>query len=322
MFRSHRHANRLAVIAVTVGTSAILAGPADAQCETSNQADSPRPAQLASYNKDMNIVETAVNAGSFKTLATALQKTGLDKALSGDGPFTVFAPTDAAFAKLPKGTLETLLKPENRDTLAAILKYHVVAGEWTADEVTRLGGIKTLNGQRITFETNGSNVMIDGATVAKANIEASNGVIHVIDSVLLPSSNNIVDVAKSAGQFNTLIAAAKAAGLVPALTGDKPLTVLAPTDAAFNKLPAGTVESLLKPENRHKLVAVLKYHVIPGRAFADDAIKAGSVDSLQGNALFFDIRNGRLNVNGAKVMSTDINASNGVVHVIDTVLFP
>lgn len=136
---------------------------------------------------DKDIVDTAVAAGSFHTLAAALQAAGLVDTLKGSGPFTVFAPTDDAFNKLPAGTVESLLKPENREKLRAILTYHVVAGELTAAEVMKLSSIKTLNGQSVTISTNDG--MVNNAKVVKADIHASNGVIHVIDTVLLPESN-------------------------------------------------------------------------------------------------------------------------------------
>ena len=133
-----------------------------------------------------DIVETAVAAGSFKTLAAALQAAGLVETLKGDGPFTVFAPTDAAFAKLPAGTVENLLKPENRDKLRAILTYHVVAGKVTAADVMKMKSGKTVQGSSVKIAVTDGKVMVDKATVAKADVMASNGVIHVIDSVLMP----------------------------------------------------------------------------------------------------------------------------------------
>ncbi len=138
---------------------------------------------------DKDIVDTAVAAGSFNTLAAALQAAGLIDTLKGNGPFTVFAPTDDAFKKLPPGTLESLLKPENREKLRAILTYHVVAGELTAAEVIKLSSAKTLNGQSVTISTNDGTVMVNNAKVVKADIHASNGVIHIIDTVLLPEGN-------------------------------------------------------------------------------------------------------------------------------------
>lgn len=138
----------------------------------------------ASSNKD--IVDTAVAAGSFKTLATALQAAGLVDTLKSKGPFTVFAPTDEAFAKLPAGTLEDLLKPENKEKLVAILTYHVVPGKVMAAQVTKINSAKTVNGQSLTISVNGGSVMVDNAKVTKTDILCSNGVIHVIDSVVLP----------------------------------------------------------------------------------------------------------------------------------------
>lgn len=133
-----------------------------------------------------DIVDTAVAAGSFKTLATALQAAGLVDTLKGKGPFTVFAPTDEAFAKLPAGTVDDLLKPENKEKLVAILTYHVVPGKVLAAQVTKMNSAKTVNGQFLAISVNGDTVMVDNAKVIKTDILCSNGVIHVIDSVMLP----------------------------------------------------------------------------------------------------------------------------------------
>lgn len=132
------------------------------------------------------VVETAVAAGDFKTLAKALQAAGLVDALSGTGPFTVFAPTDAAFAKLPPGTLDELLKPENKAKLQAVLQYHVVAGDVRATDVVKLDSAKTLQGASLPIVVSGDSVTVAGATVVKTDVVASNGVIHVIDRVVLP----------------------------------------------------------------------------------------------------------------------------------------
>ncbi len=135
-----------------------------------------------------DIVDTAVAAGQFNTLAKALQAAGLVDTLKGKGPFTVFAPTDAAFAKLPAGTVEDLLKPENKQKLVSILTYHVVPGDVTAAKVVKLNSAKTVNGEDVKISTHGSNVMVNNANVVKADIACSNGVIHVIDTVLLPDT--------------------------------------------------------------------------------------------------------------------------------------
>ena len=135
-----------------------------------------------------NIVDTAVAAGQFKTLAAALGAAGLVDTVKGAGPFTVFAPTDAAFAKLPAGTVENLLKPENKAQLTAILTYHVVPGKVMAADVVKLKEAKTVNGKMLKVQVNGSSVMINDANVTAADIQASNGVIHVIDTVVLPKA--------------------------------------------------------------------------------------------------------------------------------------
>ena len=143
----------------------------------------------SAYAADKDIVDTAVAAGQFKTLAAALTAAGLVDTLKGPGPFTVFAPTDAAFAKLPAGTLDTLLKPESKAKLTAILTYHVVAGKVMAADVVKLKEAKTVNGAMVAVKVDGGTVMINNAKVTTADIAASNGVIHVIDAVLLPPAN-------------------------------------------------------------------------------------------------------------------------------------
>jgi uncharacterized surface protein with fasciclin (FAS1) repeats len=139
-----------------------------------------------------DIVDTAVEAGQFGTLVAAVKAAGLVDALKDDGPLTVFAPTDEAFAKLPAGTVESLLEPENRDRLVAILTYHVAPGRLTAEDVVAKDRIDTLNGQRPAIAARGGTVTIDGATILKTDIETSNGVIHVIDSVILPGEKEQV----------------------------------------------------------------------------------------------------------------------------------
>ncbi len=274
------------------------------------------------FAQSKDIVDTAVGAGQFKTLAAALGAAELVDALKGDGPFTVFAPTDDAFAKLPKGTVEELLKPENKAKLAAVLTYHVVPGKVMAADVVKVTGANSLNGQRIDVKAGDAGVMVDGAKVIKTDIACSNGVIHVIDSVILPVGDSIPAVAEKAGKFGTLLAAVKAAGLAEVLSGEGPFTVFAPTDEAFAKLPKGTVEDLLKPENKSKLVEILKYHVVKGRVYSPEAVKAGKADTLQGSGLVIKVEGGNALVNNAKLVMTDIDAGNGVIHVVDTVLLP
>ena len=269
-----------------------------------------------------NIVETAAAAGSFNTLLTAAKAAGLAEALS-TGEYTVFAPTDEAFNKVDKAVIAELLKPENKDQLAAILKYHVVEGKVMASDAAKLTGAPTLNGQRLALDVTATPPTVGNAKVVKTDIVCSNGIIHVVDSVIMPSTKTIPEVATEAGKFKTLLAAAKAAGLAETLGTDGPFTVFAPTDAAFAKLPEGTVEMLLKPENKQKLVDILKYHVVSGRVYAADAIAAKKAGTLLTDKMIEVSQNGdNVMINEAKVVMPNVEASNGVIHVIDGVLLP
>jgi len=274
------------------------------------------------FAADKDIVDTAVGAGKFTKLAAALGAADLVGALKGPGPFTVFAPSDDAFAKLPAGTVETLLKPENKAKLAAILTFHVVKGKVMAADVVKIKGAETLNGQRVDVKVDGSTVSIDSSKVVTADIACSNGVIHVIDTVLMPATENIPAVADKAGKFKTLLAAVKAAGLVETLSGPGPFTVFAPTDEAFAKIPSATLTDLLKPENKAKLAGILTYHVVPGRVYSEAAVAAKSAKTVQGSTVAIKANDKGAFVNDSKIIATDVDASNGVIHIIDAVLMP
>jgi transforming growth factor-beta-induced protein len=268
-----------------------------------------------------DIVETAVADGRFTTLVAALEAAGLVDTLKGSGPFTVFAPTDDAFAALPEGTVESLLQAENLATLTEILTYHVVPGKVIAADVRYLDTAETVAGLPVRFMIDEGKAMINNANIIITDIETANGVIHVIDSVLLPPAD-IVDTAVTDGRFTTLAAALGAAGLVDTLKGEGPFTVFAPTDEAFAKLPAGTVESLLQAENLAALTDILTYHVVPGFNFAADVVSLRSADTVAGIPVRIYVDGGNVFINGAQVIITDIFTRNGVIHVIDSVLLP
>jgi transforming growth factor-beta-induced protein len=303
----------------------VLAACAPAATPTPAPKPTDMPAPTATP-KPMDIVDTAVADGRFKTLAAALGAAGLVETLKGAGPFTVFAPTDEAFAKLPAGTIDELLKPENKQKLTDILLYHVVSGKVMAADVTSLTSATTVLGKDVTVKVDMGNVYINESKVVITDIETSNGVIHVIDSVLLPpaeKANTIVDVAVADGRFKTLAAALGAAGLVETLQGAGPFTVFAPTDEAFAKLPAGTIDTLLKPENKQKLTDILLYHVVAGKVMAADVVKLTSASTVLGKDVTITVKDGKVFLNGTvQVIITDIETSNGVIHVIDAVLLP
>jgi len=285
-----------------------------------------------------NIVDTAVDNGNFTTLVAALVAAGLDDDLKGEGPFTVFAPTDDAFDALPSGTVSALLEPANQDTLIDILTFHVYAGDVYAADVIALDGTSAtmLNGSDLRIDIMGALVILsmDGnreAIVTITDIMASNGVIHVIDTVLDPddATSSIVDTAVNDGRFTTLVTALVAAGLDDDLEGAGPLTVFVPTNDAFNALPPGTVTALLQPANQDTLIDILLYHVYNGSVLASLAIAldGSSVEMLNSGSISIDVvgNNVVLNSGGnreATVIITDVLCSNGVIHVVDAVLDP
>jgi len=314
------------VLPVFLALAIALAACAPAAAPAPTQAPAPTKAVATEAPAMKDIVDTAVAAGSFKTLATALQAAGLVDALKGAGPFTVFAPTDEAFAALPAGTVEGLLKDPK--ALGEILKYHVVAGKVLAADAAKLTEAKTLQGSPIAISVKDGKVMINDAEVISADVMAKNGVIHVINKVILPPAEgammeekkDIVDTAVAAGSFKTLAAALGAAGLIETLKGAGPFTVFAPTDEAFAKLPAGTVEALLKDPKA--LGEILKYHVVAGKVMAADAAKLTEATTVQGSPIKISVKDGKVYINDAQVTTADIETSNGVIHVIDTVILP
>jgi transforming growth factor-beta-induced protein len=273
---------------------------------------------------DKNIVQTAIAAGQFTTLASLLTKAGLVDTLSTGGPFTVFAPTDAAFAKVPKAMLDALAESPAR--LKSVLLYHVVPGRVTAADVVKLDSAKTLERSSLAIKVADGSVFIDGAKVTTPDVTASNGVIHVIDSVLIPKAapavpaKNIVQTAIAAAPFKTLASLLTKAGLAGTLQGKGPFTVFAPTDAAFAKVPKATLAALAK--NKAKLRAVLLYHVVKGKVTAAQTMKLRSAKTLNGKSLAIRVNGGKVLVGGATVTKADVNASNGVIHVINKVLIP
>lgn len=311
----------LLVLTFVVAACAPAPTPAPTAVPQPTAAPEPTAAPKAKLG---TIVDTAVADGRFTTLVAALTAADLVETLSGAGPFTVFAPTDDAFAKLPAGTVEGLLKPENKQALIDTLLYHVVSGKVMAADVTSLTSASTVLGKDVAIKVDMGKVYINDAQVVITDIETSNGVIHVVDSVILPPAEvgTIVDTAVADGRFTTLVAALTAADLVETLSGAGPFTVFAPTNDAFAKLPAGTVEGLLKAENKQALIDTLLYHVVSGKVMAADVTGLTSASTVLGKDVAIKVDMGNVYINDAQVIITDIVTSNGVIHVIDTVIVP
>lgn len=323
---------------------------------------------VAQDMSDKTVVEIAAGNKDFSTLVAAVKAADLAGTLSGDGPFTVFAPTNAAFAALPAGLVGELVKPENKAVLQKILTYHVVSGKLMASDVVT--GIKSNNGMlgATTVEGGKFNVMTEGgkvkikdaqgkvATVTATDIAGSNGVIHVIDRIILPAGVNpgdllkkkammggtrpmpakqsgpsIAAVASGNGSFKTLVAALGAADLVETFDAAGDYTVFAPTDDAFNALPAGTVDGLVSGP-KATLQGILAYHVIPARISSGrlvELIKRNRnyfrMQTLSGQSLIATMQGGKVmlidgNGNRSTVVITDVEASNGIIHAIDSVV--
>merc|ERR1719296_712426 len=276
-----------------------------------------------------NLVELAQSVGDLSALVAAVKAAGLVETLSSSGPFTVFAPTNDAFRALPAGTLASLLRPENKDTLVAILTYHVVSGKVLSTDLGASQEVVTVQGESILIKANAGAVTVNGRNVVAVDNEASNGVAHIIDGVLLPPTptpaptpapKNLVELAQSVGDLSALVAAVKTAGLVETLSSSGPFTVFAPTNDAFRALPAGTLASLLLPENKDTLVALLTYHVVSGKVLSTDLGASQKVVTVQGESILIEASAGAVTVNGRNVVAADNEASNGVVHIIDGVL--
>ena len=276
----------------------------------------------AAADSTEDIPTNASNTGYHDTLVAAVIQAGLLETLQGDGPFTVFAPTDQAF--IDAGVdLSTFTTDEDNQTLANILTYHVVAGAVAAADVTDGMTAATVNGAELTFTVADGIVSIGNAQVTTADVPASNGIIHIIDAVLMPPPGlgDIPTVAQSTGDHDSLVAAVIQAGLLETLQGDGPFTVFAPTDEAFTS--AGIdLASFTTDEDNQTLAGILTYHVLEGAVAAADVTDGLTATTVNGADLSFSVADGIVTVGGAKVTTADVQASNGVIHVIDTVLMP
>jgi uncharacterized surface protein with fasciclin (FAS1) repeats len=279
-------------------------------------------AALASFQTGVlsqTVVDLAVASPDHGTLVAAVLAADLAKTLSGPGPFTVFAPTDAAFAIVP-ANVTMLLEKQWIGHLQGILLYHVLGAKVLSTDLMNGMTATTLEGSDIVVTI--PPVQINGVDVTAADLEASNGVVHVIDEVLIPPfmTTSIVDIGSAVPDFSILVELVVLAGLADALSGPGPFTLFAPTNAAFSKLDDATVAFLKDPANKASLVDILTYHVLPGIALSSTLTDGLMAKTLQGSDV--TIMLDPVMVNDAMVTAVDILANNGVIHVIDTVLIP
>ena len=285
------------------------------------------------------IVDLAVATPDLSTLVTALKAGKLASTLSGRGPFTVFAPTNEAFANIPAATLSSLLDPENIKQLDDVLTYHVlvVAGDVHARDLKDGEKLKTVEGKSLSVRLSGKDILINSAKVTSADNDASNGVVHIIDSVLFPAGpppapsgqKNIVQLAQSVPTLSTLVTAVVAANLTYVLSSPGPFTVFAPNNGAFAKIPPATLKSLLDPENILQLIELLEIHVVSGRVRAKDLKSGEKIKTVDGGELTVLINPISASIfvyssgtKASEVIAADNEASNGVVHIVSKVLLP
>jgi transforming growth factor-beta-induced protein len=268
-----------------------------------------------------NIVEIAAANDDFSSLVAAVTKAELADELSAEGPLTVFAPTNDAFDALLE-SLDVTLDDLTEEQLTEILTYHVVSGRLLAADVVEQTYATTLLGADVRIKVDGNSVFLNLTTeVTATDIQASNGVIHVIDQVLLPPGD-IPTVAAENAEFSSLVAALTKAELVDTLAGEGPFTVFAPTNAAFEELLDGlgvTLDDLTKEQ----LTPILTYHVVAGKLYSEDVVKATEATTVQGEDVAIEVSGNNVVLNGdTNVTAVDVLARNGVIHVIDKVLTP
>lgn len=299
-------------------------GASPAPVPSSPTAPLVRPVQTEAPT----VLEVLKGTGQHTVLTRLLTQAELVDALHGGQELTVFAPTDAAFRVLEqrrRGTLAMLAKPENRAMLRRVLSQHVVDGALRMEDVKKLKHATTLAGQRVdvTLER-GKPLKVDEAKIERADVPCANGVVHVVDRLLMPESANALDVLERSGEFTTFLALVETAGLTKELAEGGPHTIFAPTDAAFATMPKGAVERLKIPGNKRLLVTLIQNHVVEGRIYEDQAEKIDKVATRAGRQLAVDVDLGekRRTIHGVRILRTDEEASNGVLHVVDAVLLP
>merc|ERR1712048_567062 len=300
------------------------------------------PSSSLGQQADPDIVALAQSVPDLSTLVAGVVAADLVDTLKSPGPFTVFAPTNEGFDALPAGTLDSLLKPENKAQLADILTYHVLPSAIKSTDLKLFQAVETVEGKPLHVFKYGSKVFVGPSArelskVTAADNLASNGVVHIIDGVMMPpaalgeqnshTSKNILQVAEQQTDLSTLVAALVGADLADTLSGEGPFTLFAPTDTAFSALPAGTLDSLMKPENKATLVDILTYHVVPGDFPAAALGPFQAVNTVEGKPVHITKWGGSVRVGSSlaladlrNVIRADNIGTNGVFHVIDGVL--
>lgn len=290
---------------------------------------------------ETNLLERLRSRDNFTTLVAAIEAAELTEVLSGDRRLTIFAPTNNAFSALPDGALATLLQPESKQQLRELILLHTVPEALEAKDVLQRVSLQSAAG--IPLEVDGETITINGSKITETDLIAKNGVIHTIDSVLrLPEQDHggsegsaeeptseqgpntlkpsLADLVSKDPNFSTLLTALELAGLTSVLEEQKNLTVFAPPNTAFEALPADKLAQLLDPNNKEALKSLLLYHVVPGLFDAASVLASGSLTTASQKQIKVDAEAGT--VSGSRIITTNLEASNGIVHVIQDVMVP
>lgn len=282
---------------------------------------------LMTFAGASNIVELAESVPDLSILVKLVVAANLTSTLESPGPFTVFAPTNEAFESLGSETLERLLDPKNKDELVKVLTYHVVGASVHSKDLKNDESVPTVEGSNVTVHIHGSEVFINDAKVAKADVDADNGVVHIVEKVLVPpaapTEKNIVQLAEEVPELSILVKLIEAADLVDTLSGTGPFTVFAPLNNAFERdVGKEELEELLKPENKAELTKILTYHVAAGSVHSKDLKNHERIKTVEGDDVTAYIVHEHVFINHARVVKADNDATNGVVHVTEGVLIP
>lgn len=296
--------------------------PGDFRLELRNIRSLTEGGNEAATGGDAGAANDLVSVAKAAGLTTLLDLVSAAKLKLPKTPVTIFAPTNEAFAAIPKDTLEQLLKPESRETLRQILLFHIAPGLCSSDTVLNARNLPTLSGQPLTVDAMAGR--ISGAGIALVDVQFEGGVVHVINKVMLPEQRSVAKVAAADKRLTTLLAAVNSANLVPQFERQAgPWTIFAPVDSAFAKLPKGLVEQLLQPENVSSLTQILGLHVVRGRIASRELLVKKEARTLMGQPIRFALKSGKLTVGpNAQIIQGDIQASNGVIHLIDNVILP
>lgn len=263
-----------------------------------------------------NIIDTLAATGTFNTFSKALQIAGLVETLKKEGPFTVLAPTDEAFTKLPEGMLDALLK--NPEKLKTLLNYHIIPQMVTFTNFGEPKEFSTLMGQAIAIKAEGIRFLVEGNDVLEKDFMCSNGIFHVIDKVLLP--NDIIGALNASEKCAILLSAFEKAELIETLKGDGPFTVFAPTNDAFKKVPQAKLNEILG--NKEKLKHLLTYHVVSGKILGADIVQLKNLKSLNGQTLTVTKLEDKIIIDNSKIEKSDLFCTNGVIHLVNAVMLP